>query len=121
MATSFTPKVPRADVRALAVKIRRRIRPHRRSTALPNVWHLIGVLAEGDLRNPEPYWPHSVDTAIQGIAWAVNSGRVSSPIARAIKDLSAWDACELVAEVALACDVIGQVPQYLIRRFAPKA
>lgn len=107
------------DVATLATKIRKGIRLYRRATVLPGgAWRSIGRQAEAVMSGSNAYeWPASVDTAVQGIAYALNTGRVGGSAAAAIRQLSDWDKCELVAEVALACDVIGKVPRYLIQRF----
>lgn len=111
---------PSVEAKALASNIRKRIRLYRRATVLPSgtAWQgsfrVIGLLAESNAYG----WFGQVDTAVQGIAYAINTGRVSGTVAQAIRDLSDWDVCALIAETALACTVIGEVPQYLIKRFA---
>lgn len=108
-----------AEARALAMKIRKGIPLYRRSTVLPNgPWRVIAFVAEAQERRDWFGWPQSVDTAIQGIGYALNTGRVGGSAALAIREMSDWDKCELVAEVALSCRVIGEVPAYLNQRFA---
>lgn len=118
MAPQSTTQVRVADVRALATQIRKYIRLYRRAGEVPGLWRCLTLAGEYALRTGN--LPASVDTAVQGIGYAVNTGRVASPIAKAIREMSPWDTCDLVAEVAFACDVQGQVPQYLIKRFAPE-
>lgn len=121
MAPESTTQVRADDVRALATNLRKCLRLYRRNGEVRALWRLLTILGESALRagrDSDRGLPASVDTAVQGIGWAVNTGRVSSPIAKAIREMSAWDTCDLVAEVAFACEVQGQVPQYLIKRFA---
>jgi len=107
-----------AEAKALATKLRKGIRVHRRATVLPvSVWRAIGerVYPNG---NDTLGWPASVYAAVHGTAYAVNTGRVSGATAQSIRELSDWDKCSLVADIALACRVIGDVPRYLNQRFA---
>jgi hypothetical protein len=63
-------------------------------------------------------WPYAVTVAMLGIEHALNTGRVSGQVRAEILGLSDWRACGLVADIAVACENIGDVPGYLNRRFA---
>lgn len=107
-----------AESKALATKLRKEIRVHRRATVLPvSVWRSIGERVHPN-GNDALGWPASVYAAVHGTAYAINTGRVSGSTAQAIRELSDWDKCALVADIALACRVIGDVPRYLNQRFA---
>jgi len=115
--TTKPARKPKAadPAKALATTIRKSISLHRRATSVPGgAWKTIGTQA----RNTREDWGWSVYTAIQGVAYAVNTGRVSGATSITIRELSDWDKCALVADIALACRVMGDVPRYLNKRFA---
>jgi hypothetical protein len=60
--------------------------------------------------------PFCVRTAVQGIAWARQTGRLSSKAAAALAGLRGSKLAALVAAVANECTVMGEVPRYLNSR-----
>lgn len=63
----------------------------------------------GELKN------FRIFTAAYGIAYAVETCRVSGVIVHALKNMSYARFATLVAKVANECSVIGDVPRWLIR------
>lgn len=63
-------------------------------------------------------WPAEVTTAMYGLDWAHRTGRLNWWVDRHIQKLSDWKLCELIADIAVACTVMGEVPEYLADRFS---
>jgi hypothetical protein len=58
-----------------------------------------------------------LDAAAYGLAWAVETGRVSGTVALQIRDLSPYQYAKLLGEVAAECAVVRGVPRFLYGRF----
>lgn len=85
-----------------------------RSKVRGGAWNMLAMLAGyGDVE----WMPRSVVTAMYGIDYARRTGRLPGTANIAIRELSDWQLCELVAEVAVACKVPGEAPQFLIKKF----
>lgn len=89
-----------------------------RSKVRGGAWNMLAMLASyGDVE----WMPRSVVTAMYGIDYARRTGRLPGTANIAIRDLTDWQLCELVAEVATACSVSGEVPRFLIDKFCKVA
>lgn len=89
-----------------------------RSKVLGGAWNTLAILAGyGDVG----WMPPPVVTAMYGIDYARRTGRLPGTANIAIRDLTDWQLCELVAEVATACSVSGEVPRFLIDKFCKVA
>lgn len=62
--------------------------------------------------------PYMLDCAVYGIAWAMQTGRLSGAVMQRLDALDTAAKYALVADVAVACPTSGDVPRYLIGRFA---
>lgn len=62
--------------------------------------------------------PHAFDTAAYGIAWAVETGRLPGAVELRLRALSYIQTAALVIDCAGACPTIGDVPAWLITRYA---
>lgn len=62
--------------------------------------------------------PHDCYNAAYGVAWAIQTGRLSGTIVAEIESLSAYQFCGLIGEVADKCRVQNDVPRYLIAKFS---
>lgn len=110
------PATDTTDAKALAAWLRDRIGvTGPRSKVLTGAFGYLNLLAGyGDVEG----WPYAATTALHGIAWARQTGRLDGTVELAIRGLSDWQVCTLVAEVAVACPAMGDVPRFLIDRFA---
>jgi hypothetical protein len=84
-----------------------------RSHTRYGAWKHLAVVADHE----SDWMPYEVVVAMHGIDHAVNTGRLAGEIATAIRSLSDWQMCGLIAEVAATCKVSGVVPAYLINKF----
>lgn len=82
-----------------------------RSTTAHGVWNRLAVAVD------ELWVPRSVKTAMLGIGWACGTGRLPAQAHIAIGDLTDWQLCALIGEVAANCHAQGDVPVYLIRKY----
>lgn len=62
--------------------------------------------------------PHAAYTAAYGIAWAIETSRVSAQVAQAIKSLGDAKLATLVARVGNECATINDVPRWLNQKLA---
>lgn len=62
--------------------------------------------------------PHAAYTASYGIAWAMETCRVSGLIAQTIKGLSDAKLATLVARIGNECPTINDVPRWLNQKVA---
>lgn len=112
-----TPTPP--AVQHLTALIRANLGLRSPQTRLPHgdtAWNALArLVGYGDVE----WLPDTVATAMYGIDWARRTGRLPTPTAQAIRALSDWQLCALVAEVAVACPAIGVVPRFLITRYPP--
>ena len=105
MATTLTPAA-----KTLAAELRAELDITGPRTKLRfGAWNILAVRVN-DL-------PHQVATALYGIDYARRTGRLPGTTNLKLRDLSDWQWCNLLAEVATACKVQGEVPAYLNRRF----
>lgn len=85
-----------------------------RSKVRGGAWNMLAMLAGyGDVE----WMPQSVVTAMYGIDYARRTGCLPGTAQIAIRELSDWKLCGLVAEVAIFCQFAGDVPQFLIKKF----
>ncbi len=85
-----------------------------RSKVRGGAWARLALLVSyGDVE----WMPYSVTTAMLGIDYARQTGRLPGAADACIKALSDWQLCGLVAEVATTCPVMGEVPRFLIDKF----
>lgn len=54
--------------------------------------------------------------AAYGIGWAIETNRLDGQVEFAIKSLKTRELLALIHEVRMNCNVIGDVPRYLIKR-----
>lgn len=105
--------------KALADRLRKDLGitgPRSKANPVLNVREVICIRFDcGDSPYPE------IITAIRGIAWCRTTGRVDYWVEQILCDLSDWGWCNLLADVAVACRVEGEVPYYLARRFPEPA
>lgn len=66
-------------------------------------------------------WPDKVQTALYGIDYARRTGRLPGATNVRLRHLSDWQMCNLIADVATSCQVIGEVPAYLNRHYSTRA
>ena len=115
IATNVTHHTDKLSARELAAYLREVIgltSPNRR-IAQSAWWQLDQRVSMGS-----ESLPFCVQVAMLGISWAVNTGRLNAETAMAVRGLSNWHMVTLVADVARACPVQGDVPAYLRARFA---
>ncbi len=59
--------------------------------------------------------PHAASVASYGIAWAIETCRVSGQVAKTVQGLSDAKLATLVARIGNECPTIGDVPRWLNR------
>lgn len=114
----MTAATTEVEVKALARQLRCDIGvTGPRSRVRGGAFYQVGYIAN-NRRWAAPEWPHSVVVATLGMARAYNTGRLSVAAQRHIDGLSPWRTCTLIAEVAVHCHVLADVPDYLNRHRA---
>lgn len=59
-----------------------------------------------------------VYSAVQGLKWALSTGRLSAEVESAVLNLSAYQYAKLAVEFALANTLQNDIPRLLVKKFA---
>jgi hypothetical protein len=77
-----------------------------------------GVLERAVRYGDTDWMTRQMEQAVWGIDHSVSTGRLDHRAVDAIRAMSDWTLCGLIAEIADSCRVQGEVSTYLARRFA---